>query len=80
MPSLGLLLSPSERFRPSITAPPRLSPLIRCAAQSAEISSHGIPHTFSVYVLKKMLKSCSPNWLIVQSWNDRTSFRGKKRV
>ena len=29
-------------------AVPSDSPLIRCAAQSAEISLHDIPHTFSV--------------------------------
>ena len=30
------------------------TPLIRCAPHSALISSHGIPHTFSVYDLKKV--------------------------
>ena len=29
------------------------SPWMRCAAHSARISVHGMPHTFSVYVLKK---------------------------
>ena len=33
---------------PSTIAAPRLRPLMRCAAQSAEISSQLMPHTFSV--------------------------------
>src|SRR5262245_5727386 len=43
------------------------SPLTRWAAQSAEISAQLIPHTFSVYVLKKMLKSRLPNSFVIQS-------------
>ena len=38
----------SAFFSAFITATPRSSPLMRCAAQSAEISSHDMPHTFSV--------------------------------
>ena len=30
------------------------SPLMRWAAHSDRISVHGMPHTFSVYVLKKI--------------------------
>jgi hypothetical protein len=38
----------SARDSALITATPRLRPLMRCAAQSAEISSQDMPHTFSV--------------------------------
>src|SRR6516164_217788 len=43
------------------------SPLIRWAAQSAEISLQFMPQTFSVYVLKKMSKSRLPKRLVTQS-------------
>jgi hypothetical protein len=43
------------------TAAQRSSPLIRCEAQSALISSQEMPHTFSVYDLKNMSKSRLPN-------------------
>src|SRR5947199_8820894 len=43
------------------------SPLMRWAAQSAEISLQLMPQTFSVYVLKKMLNSRLPNGLVIQS-------------
>ena len=39
---------------------------MRCAAQSAEIASQDMPQTFSVYVLKKIENSFSPNWLRTQ--------------
>ena len=38
--------------------------LIRCAAHSARSSEQGMPQTFSVYVLKKMLKSRWPKRLV----------------
>jgi len=41
-------LNPKERVAPSMSAFERLSPLIRWAAQSAEISSQSMPQTFSV--------------------------------
>ena len=44
----GLALIPKDRFNPSVTAVRRLRPLMRCAAQSEEISSQLMPHTFSV--------------------------------
>ena len=47
-PAFGARLGSSAFFSASITATPRSSPLMRCAAQSAEISSHDMPHTFSV--------------------------------
>src|SRR5262245_6506911 len=43
------------------------NPLMRWAAQSALMSLHDMPQTFSVYVLKKMLKSRLPNWFDTQS-------------
>src|SRR4029077_1120279 len=46
---------------------PNDNPLIRCAAQSAEISRQLIPQTFSVQLLKKVLKRRLPNWLLTQS-------------
>ena len=45
---LALALAPARRRGRSSTAWIRLSPLIRCAAQSAVISLVGIPQTFSV--------------------------------
>src|ERR1700721_1142979 len=42
-------------------------PLMRWAAQSAEMSLQLMPHTFSVYVLKKMLKSREPNLFVTHS-------------
>ncbi len=41
-------LTPKERRKPSLSALKRSSPLILCAAQSAEISSQSMPQTFSV--------------------------------
>ena len=47
-PAFGLRAGSSAFLSAFITATPRSSPLMRCAAQSAEISSHDMPHTFSV--------------------------------
>src|SRR6266542_4135462 len=58
----------------------RDSPLIRWAAQSALISLQLIPHTFSVYVLKKMLKRRDPNWFVTQSSNDFGFLCGNARA
>src|SRR5258708_888375 len=56
------------------------SPLMRCAAQSAEICLQLMPHTFSVYVLKKMLNSRAPNWFVTQSSKLRGSLLGNMRA
>src|SRR5712672_2190236 len=56
------------------------SPLILCAAQSAEISLQDIPQTFSVYVLKKISKSLLPNWATTQSSKLRGDLRGTRRA
>ena len=55
-------------------------PWIRWAAQSAEISVHGMPQTFSVYVLKKVRKSLAPNSLVTHSSRLRGFFTGKRRA
>src|SRR5438067_11892921 len=47
-----------------LIALPNDKPLIRWAAQSAEISRQLIPQTFSVYLLKKGLKRRLPTWLL----------------
>src|SRR5262245_26128763 len=65
---LGMAPRGSELRRALDMALHRSRPLIRCAAQSAEISSQLMPHTFSVYVLKKIENRRSPNWLATQSW------------
>ncbi len=79
-----LIVSPSDVFFEEksalLTAPSSESPLILCAAQSAEISLHGMPHTFSVYVLKKMRYRRSPNRLRTQSSNERSGLRGNNRA
>src|SRR5262249_43547009 len=62
--SLGFFFG-SRAFRMAVLSD---RPLMRWAAQSAEISLQLMPHTFSVYVLKKMLKRRLPNWLVTQSW------------
>jgi len=56
------------------------NPLIRWAAQSAEISLQLIPQTFSVYVLKKIPNSRRPNWLETQSSNDWGFLTGNNRA
>src|SRR5947199_1488924 len=56
------------------------SPLIRWAAQSAEISLQLMPHTFSVYVLKKILKSRLPNLLLTHSSKFFGFATGKQRA
>jgi hypothetical protein len=43
------------------------SPLIRCAAHSARSSEHGMPHTFSVYVRKKVRNNRRPNRFVTHS-------------
>jgi hypothetical protein len=43
------------------------SPLILCAAQSAEISLQLIPQTFSVYVLKNIRYRRAPNLFVTHS-------------
>jgi len=55
-------------------------PLIRCAAQSAEISLQLMPQTFSVYVLKKIWNKRRPNWLLTQSSKLRGSLTGASRA
>ena len=52
------------------------SPLIRCAAQSAEILLVGIPHTFSVYDSKNVSKSLRPKRLTTQSSKLRSGRMG----
>src|SRR5258708_11216705 len=63
-----------------LIAPPSVSPLIRCAAQSAEISLQLMPQTFSVYVLKKVRNNRSPNSFTTQSSNDFGFRTGLKRA
>ena len=45
------------------SARPSVSCLMRWAAQSAEISEHFIPHTFSVYVSKNIENNLRPKLL-----------------
>src|SRR5688500_4330065 len=59
---------PSDRF------------LIRCAAQSDVMWSAGTPHTFSVYVLKKMRYRRHPKRAAVQPSKFDWSFGGRTRT
>ena len=60
-----------------LIAPPRVRPLIRCAAQSDRISVHFRPHTFSVYVLKNMRKRRRPKRFDIQLSRVPSSGMGK---
>src|SRR5204862_2074120 len=63
-----------------LIALPNDNPLIRCAAQSAEISRQLIPQTFSVLLLKKILKRRLPNWLLTQSSKLQGSHTGMRHA
>src|SRR6476646_2080065 len=78
--TLELSFGPRCGKRAFLMALPRDKPLIRCAAQSAEISRQLIPQTFSVYLLKKVLKRRLPNWLLTQSSKFRGSRTGMRRA
>ncbi len=54
--------------------------MILCAAQSAEISEQGIPHTFSVYVLKKISNRSRPKRLTTQSSRLLSGWIGRSRA
>ena len=51
---------------------------IRCAAHSARISVHGMPHTFSVYVLKKISYSRLPKRLVTHCSRLSSRARGSR--
>src|SRR5262245_37673522 len=63
--------------RAALSALNNESPLIRCAGHSAEISLHGIPQTFSVYVLKKISYRRLPNLFTTQSSKLRSGLIGR---
>src|SRR3954451_11930068 len=78
------VLMTSPLFRPGsmalAIADESESPLMRWAAQSAEMSLVLIPQTFSVYVLKKIWKRRRPNWFTTQSSNEWGFGFGKARA
>ena len=55
-------------------------PRIRCAAHSALISVQETPHTFSVYVLKKIWNSRRPNRFETHVSRSSSGFLGKSRA
>ncbi len=54
----------------------RESPLIRCSAHVALISVQGIPHTFSVYVLKNVVYKRLPKRLVTHCSKVSSGFEG----